>query len=204
MLLTVESEALTEWNGNSARRIEHLMHAHQQVGGSGSGRRWRTEQLNWSLVLLVASEFQRFSRSLHDLAVEHMATQTAQLNWPLGNTLQRVLTTNRQLDKGNATPTSLAEDFGRLGMRLWDEIKKDHPQARAEECRAKLEAMNYARNGIVHADLQKLRKSTAEGYPLTQLRTVRRFRSSATQLAGMMDMTVRRYLVEVLGGDAPW
>ncbi len=83
------------WNDVSAKRIDELIHAHQRVGGVGSGRRWRTEQLNWSLILLVAAEFQRYSRSLHDLAVDHLSTQTAQLNFPLGQTLQRVLTSNR-------------------------------------------------------------------------------------------------------------
>lgn len=59
------SAALAGWQEERAERLAQLVDAHQSVGGSGPGRRVGTEQLNWALILRVASEFQGFARQLH-------------------------------------------------------------------------------------------------------------------------------------------
>jgi hypothetical protein len=33
-------------------------------------------------------------------------------------------TRDRKLDKGNANPGNLGNDFNRLGLEFWDEVKK--------------------------------------------------------------------------------
>lgn len=94
--------------------IDELLAAHATVGGTGRGRRWRTAQLNRSLVLVLAAEFQGFARELHDAAVQTFARWSAGGNEALERVLEVRLTEGRQLDRGNAQPGSLGSDYGRL------------------------------------------------------------------------------------------
>lgn len=197
------SPALQAWSSDSAARIGELRHAHQSVGGSGPGRRHRTEQLNWALVLLVAAEFQRYCRGLHDLAVGEIVHQTTGLNMVLASSLRVIMTDNRWLDRGNAHSKNLASDFGRLGMQLWPELERRKPVI-AKALQAHIEALNNARNAIAHGQPAKLNAMATAGYPLSRLSTVQRFYGAANSLAGLMDATVAAYLVRVFGGPAPW
>lgn len=197
------SAALQVWNGESAARINDLLHAHATVGGSGAGRRWRTEQLNWALVLLIAAEFQRYCRSLHDLSVDEIVTQTAQLNAVLAPSLRAIMTNRRELDRGNANPGNLGNDFGRLGMQLWPELKARNLAA-AQRCSGHIEWLNAARNGLAHGDTVKLAAAYAAGYPVHLLDTVKKFQRATNTLAQLMDATLASYLARVFGGPAPW
>jgi hypothetical protein len=197
------SAALQVWSGESAARINDLLHAHATVGGAGAGRRWRTEQLNWALVLLIAAEFQRYCRSLHDLAVDEMVTQTAQLNAVLAPSLRAIMTNRRELDRGNANPGNLGNDFGRLGMQFWPELQRVNMTV-ARRCSRHIEWLNTARNGLAHGDTVKLASVAAAGYPLQQLATVQKFHRATDSLAQLMDRTLASYLARVFGGPAPW
>lgn len=197
------SAALDVWNGESAARIADLLHAHQTVGGSGPGRRWRTEQLNWALVLLIAAEFQRYCRSLHDLSVDELVAHATGLNVVLASSLRAGLTSGRKLDSGNAQSGSLGSDLARLGIQLWPALKKKSP-GRASSLQTHLDALNLARNGIAHADVVKLGQVTAAGYALSQLATVRKFHGAMHSLAKLLDVTLAEYLARVSGGPAPW
>lgn len=61
-----------------------------------------------------------------------------------------------------------------------------------------------ARNGIAHSDPQGIQKAEAAGFTLSQLATIRRFRSSMDGLASGMDAVVGNYLHRLLGGTPPW
>jgi hypothetical protein len=134
------------------------------MGGSGPGRRWRTEQLNWALVLRLAAEFQGFARDLHDLAVDEFVAVSARGDPALTGVLRALATRGRALDRGNAHPSALGDDYGRLGLTFWDALRTaDH---RARSWQDDLSALIRARNAIAHADEGALIKLRDEGYPL--------------------------------------
>ena len=199
----VPSVALVEWNSRRAQRVQDLLGAHERVGGVGVGRRWRTEQLNWALVLRVAAEFQGYCRDLHDLAAEEIAVQAGQLNGQLQAVVRSMLTEGRRLDGGNANAGNLGSDFGRLGLSLWPEIKR-HSERRAAIWNARLDALNDARNAVAHDDTAKLAELAIKGYPLSRLATIRRFYSGVSGLALITDRVVADYLRKLLGGASPW
>jgi hypothetical protein len=197
----VPSAALADWNGQRQTRIAELLAAHATIGGSGRGRRWRTSQLNWALTLRLAGEFQGYARDLHSLAVTYFADSVAQGNRRLGNVLQVQFTTNRALDRGNATPSSLGSDFGRLGLELWPVMRVASPHAQSWQ--DGLEALNRARNAIAHANQDDLDRLARDGYPIV-MQTIKRWHRTLDLLAGTMDDVVADYLDGLLRTGRPW
>lgn len=194
------SAALIQWQTSRKTKLDNLLKAHVAVGGSNAGRRWATEELNHAIILRLASEFQGYCRDLHDEAVEffvHSVTPDPQL--------RQVLTlpyyAARRLDRGNAAPAALSNDFGYLGVKLWPSLQSLYP-TRCPEWQRRLELLNQARNGIAHDDVKKLDGVVAAGWPLT-LPSVRRWRSGLDGLAKGMDHVVGRGLRQMLS-TAPW
>lgn len=197
----VPSAAYVEWSGQRRARIMELLDVHSTIGGSGRGRRWRTSQLNWALTLRMAGEFQGYARDLHTLAVEHFVRSVAQGNVALSNVLQAQFTTNRALDRQNATPSSLGSDFGRFGLQLWSTLRVAN--AAAPRWQASLEALNKARNAIAHANEGELASMATQGYPM-RLTTIRLWHRDLDRLADTMDDVVSDYLDRLLGTGRPW
>ena len=195
------SPALTTWRGDRQQRLDELLNAHQTVGGAGPGRRWRTRELNWSLTLRLAGEFQGFARDLHDQAVDHFADVVSAGNSGLAKVLRERTTTNRQLDRGNAQPGSLGSDFALLGLTLWPALEQK--DGRAQSWNASLERLNKARNAIAHVDGDALELLRREGHPVT-LAAVRAWRRDLNLLAATMDDVVSAYLDQLLGSGRPW
>lgn len=185
------SSALTSWREERSDRLDELLDAHARVGGDGRGRRWRTSQLNRSLMLLLAAEFQGFARELHEDGSTTFALWAAGGNEPLERVIKARLTDGRQLDRGNAHPGSLGSDFGRLGMSLWPGMAARAPGTGSRQ--ADLGNLNEARNAIAHADETKLLALRAAGYAPT-LATFKRTRRSLDELAGTLDSAVAAYL----------
>jgi hypothetical protein len=198
---SVPSTACLAWFGHRQARIDQLLAAHRTMGGSGPGRRWRTEQLNWALTLRLAGEFQGYARELHDVAVDHLVAVVAGGNTGLANVLRAGMTARRQLDRGNASPATLEEDYFRLGLRLWPDLQA--ASFRVPAWKASLAALNEARNAIAHADEGKLIGLRARGYPIT-LTTVHRWNTSLDGLVRTMDDVVGAYLGRLLGTGSPW
>lgn len=198
----MSSAALVEWQGPRQARIDELITAHARVGGVGSGRRWRTQQLNWSLVLRVAAEFQGFSRALHDEAAVYFIQEVGGLNGDLQAVLYNVVARDRLLDRGNAHPGSLGADFGRFGLDVWPTLTKRY--SAASGWNEGLEQLNRARNAIAHDNTATISQLAVEGWPLSQLATVKRFRRSADRLAVGMDTVLAEHLQRLLGGPRPW
>lgn len=195
------SDVLDRWKGERAARLDQLVLAHKEVGGTGPGRRWQTEQLNWALILRLAGEFQGFCIELHDLAAREFAVRVGGRNQPLQSTLLGLLTRARQLDRGNAHPDSLDSDFGRFGGSWWPTVQRG--DARTEDRLDHLRRLNRARNAIAHSDLGRLEALAREGYPV-KLVTFRRWRSALDGLTGTMDSALATILSGVVGGDVPW
>src|SRR5579859_3221421 len=144
----MSSQALNGWDGPRAARLNELFAAHAQVGGTAAGRRWETEQINWALVLRLAAEFQGFAKELHTVCAETMAEWTASGNPRVINVLVGGLTLNRELDRRNAQPVSLAVDFRRFGIDLWLALRTRYVHTVRRQ--TQLSRLNEARNAIVH------------------------------------------------------
>jgi hypothetical protein len=84
----VPSNAYTEWDSTRRSRFDELLDAHSEMGGKGPGRRWRTEQVNWALVVRLTGEFQGFSRDLHDEASEALSVRAAPVGFELWPSLK--------------------------------------------------------------------------------------------------------------------
>ena len=106
-------------------------------------------------------------------------------------------TRDRKLDRGNANPGNLGEDFGRLGIKFWDEVKKLSPRNSARN--RSLEMLNLWRNAIAHQhfDPDKL-GSTSLG-----LAQVRNWRIACDRLARAFDKVMREHIRSVTG-KTPW
>jgi hypothetical protein len=196
------SQALLDWQTTRSHLLDELWDAHAKVGGTGSGRRWRTEQLNWSLVMRIAGEFQGFARDLHDESVDYFASQVSPLNASAQTYVSAALTRSRDLDRGNANAKSLGADFGRFGILFWKEL--DQRWTTTQRVKDALEALNSARNGIAHHDAAKIAKSAQDGWPLSQLATAQRFRTNTGLLAERMDRVMADFLQNLFGGAKPW
>lgn len=152
----------------------------------------------------IATEFQGFSRALHDEAVGYVVDDiSVRMNDELAATLRTALTTNRQLESKNAQPSSLGADFGRLGFVFWTSLAAAYPEESSRWNRT-LETLNTARNAIAHDDEAKLAEVAAMGWPTTQRRTAERFRRRIDGLADAMDNVVAEKMQALTGGPRPW
>jgi hypothetical protein len=102
----------------------------------------------------------------------------------------------RRLDRGNASPGSIREDFNRLGLSIWASVLDANPRNRLR--RARLEQLCTWRNAIAHQDFVR---------PLVPailtLRVVREWRRSCDALARSLDRVASSYLATVIG-RRPW
>jgi len=197
----VPSTALARWRTIRAARLDELLAAHATVRGTGRGRKWRTEQLNRSLVLLLAAEFQGFARELRELGTSTFASWAAAGNAALERVIEARLTEDRQIDRGNAQPGSLGSDFGRLGIDLWPAMAARDVATAGRQVH--LDRLNKARNAIAHADEAKLTALRGEDSALT-LATFWRWRRSLNALAGTLDAEVAAHLGRLFGRKTPW
>lgn len=193
------SAALLDWSTSRATGLDNLQNVHSTFTGRRQGRQWATEQLNHSLILRLAGEFQGFSRDLHDEAVtcivDHVSTDADTLRLLRAN-FER----NRFVDSGNANPGNLGTDFGRLGLTLWGDIRALYP-TRGPQWNDALTRLNAARNAIAHNNRTQLLEAGRQ-QPLT-LRSARRWRGSLNGLTAAMDKVVGAYLKNLTGKD-PW
>ncbi|MDT0276655.1 hypothetical protein [Blastococcus goldschmidtiae] len=194
------SNALRSWEGERRARLNELYIAHTTVGGSGPGRRTATEQLNWSLAIRLAGEFQGFARDLHDEALDALLDHVGTPTPAAQRIIRNQFTLNRQLDKGNATPSALQQDFLRLGFKLLDDLKSSY--RRAESWLKALENLNDARNGIAHSDSSKIAKATGTGR--LQLQQVKGWDASMRMTARAIDVVTSRNIATITAGGPPW
>ncbi len=142
------SQALDSWGTSRAGELDEIVAAHHSVGGTGRGRRHATQQLNHAYLLAVAAQFQGFCRDLHSEAADEIVAVVE----PAAMAIQMriLLTSNRQLGRGNAHPGALGKDFQLFGLRLWPELNAD--DQRNERRSKKLDTLNQWRNAIAHDD----------------------------------------------------
>jgi len=187
------SQSLQCWLGERARSLDDIEHAHRRVGGSARGRRRRTQQLNYSYVLLLSSQFQGFCRELHDECVGFLVQWIAPVGFQ--EAVREMLNQNRKLDTGNPNPGNLGSDFNRLGLKFWEVVYQLDVRNRGRK--GELDELNVLRNAIAHHDpgilaVRRLR-----------LRKVREWRRVCDNLASCFDEVMRAHL-ESMTGVSPW
>jgi hypothetical protein len=193
------SIALLDWTSGRADGLDNLHQIHSTLTGGRKGRQWATAQLNQALITRLAAEFQGFARDLHDEAITCILNHVAS-DADSAQILRANFEHGRFVDSGNANAGNLGNDFGRLGMSLWGEIKTAYP-VRGPRWNTSLTRLNAARNAIAHNNPTQIALVSRE-QPLT-LRTATQWRSALNGLASAMDKVVGAYL-KTLTGNAPW
>ena len=194
------SAALLEWKNARERRLSELYAAHLAVGGPTRGRRYATEQLNWSITLRLAGEWQGYLRDLHDEATDAFLARTNHPTPAFESNLRSLLTLQRDVDTKNATPSTMQRDFLRFGFRILDDIKVTY--VNGADWLRRVEELNEARNGIAHDDRVKM--TTAAGGPTLTLGRVKNWHSAVRQLVKACDRIAAVSVATVTGGSVPW
>jgi hypothetical protein len=189
------SNSYRRWITTQAAALDQMENAHSSVGGTGRGRRYATGQINQAYAILLASQFQGFCRDLHSESASYLvdAVQPQSMR-PI---VRGEFTRDRKLDKGNANPGNLGNDFNRLGLEFWDEVKKLNTK-NSERNRA-LEMLNEWRNAIAHQHFDPAKLGGSK-LGLAQVKT---WRVACQRLARAFDTVMRDHITSVTG-QAPW
>jgi hypothetical protein len=185
----VTSAAYARWASDRRGRIDALLAAYD--GGAGAA-----EQLRWSLVLLLAAEFQGYARDLHD---EVAGALLRGVDPVLHTVIWQVLVTPRLLDRANAGSTTLHTDFDRLGVQLAAGIRARFPQGAA--WLTALDRLIAARNAVAHSDPAGLRRAT-DGTGL-HLGLIGHWYGALVPLARAMDSLTAATLANPTPQEAP-
>jgi hypothetical protein len=189
------SNSLQRWNGERAEALDEIENAHIIIGGTERGRRYATQQVNYSYATLLSSHFQGFCRDLHTECVERIvAAAPAPMQW----FMRAEFVWNRSLSRGNPHPGAIGSDFNRLGIDFWPTV--DALDARNERRRTSLQELVHWRNAIAHQDFDSV---APVGVPTLHLATVKAWRGSTNVLARSFDQAMYNYLQQILGA-APW
>jgi hypothetical protein len=189
------SNSLTGWHGRHAGALDEIESVHAMVGGTERGRRYATQQINYSYAALLSSHFQGFCRDLHSECIDHIV---AIVPAPLQGFLRVEFIWNRSLDKGNPHPGAIGSDFNRLGIDFWTAVYA--LDARNQRRRELLQELVEWRNAVAHQDFDLVAPG---GDPTLHLIRVRGWRRALNALARHFDQAMYNYLQALLGG-APW
>ena len=188
----MSSNSLARWNGERADALNEIENAHVMIGGTERGRRYATQQVNYSYATLLSSHFQGFCRDLHTECLERIVAIVTPLQ--IQGFLRLEFLWNRSLDKGNPHPGGIGSDFNRLGLDFWAEVYAlDTRNERRSEL---LQELNSWRNAIAHQDFDAV---AGGGIATLHLATVKGWRSAANALARSFDQAMYNYLRALLG-----
>ncbi|MEU7181694.1 MULTISPECIES: hypothetical protein [Streptomyces] len=139
---------------------------------------------------------------MHDEASDALCSPVVKIDPSLSVVLRSGLSRARKLDKGNAQPSALGNDFSYLGLSLWPALKQAN--IKATRWNDELESLNITRNAIAHDDQDEfLKLQKRNRYPIT-LTVVKRWSRALDDLASAMDDVVGDYLAGFLRGQQPW
>jgi hypothetical protein len=193
------SESLSVWRTSAAAAFDEIENAHKAVGGTKPGRRFLTQQLNYAYTMLLAARFQGFVRALQIQTAEAIALGAHNANYT--ELLRENLTSNRALDRHNAQPNSIEEDFARFGLDIWAGV--DRERSGNDQRRKKLWTLITWRNAIAHDDIDaKLKRGALEPATIS-LGTCRNWRSALNILATSLDKVAADHC-QTLGLPRPW
>jgi hypothetical protein len=191
----VPSTSLHTWRGPRAAKLDEIESAHHAVSGTSPGRRRATEQVNHAYTVLLSSQFQGFCRDLHSECIGALKCTIS--NQPMAELVRVEFLFARRLDRGNPTPANIGADFERLGVELWQQLRR--VDVRSISRVRRLEQLAGWRNAIAHQDFER----GALVPDRVQLRTVRGWRRTCNALALGFDRVMNGYLASVTGSK-PW
>lgn len=176
------SNSLIRWNGERVEALEEIENAHLMVGGTERGRRYATQQINYSYAALLSSHFQGFCRDLHSECIDQII---AIIPVRLKVFTKSEFLWNRSLARGNPHPGAIGSDFNRLGVDFWNHVYAlNNRNVRRRES---LEELVSWRNAIVHQDFDPV---SSGGIPTLRLAQVRAWRRALNKLAHNFDMVM--------------
>lgn len=190
------SRSLRTWRVSARKALDEIEAAHRAVRGLRRGRRYAAQQINQAYVVLLSSQFQRFCRELHAQCVEHVGDAASPTD--IGFLLRARLTEGRKLDAGNPSPGNIGSDFGRFGIRFWDEVRRRNP--RNPDRQEQLESLMRWRNAVAHQDFSHVALGGRREITISE---VRRWRRACAMLALDFDGVMRAHLVKITG-RRPW
>ncbi|MFI6767852.1 hypothetical protein [Streptomyces sp. NPDC050355] len=194
------SNALVDWNAKRASRIALAWQMHATVTSSSTPT-WHTDDALAVVLQRMATEFQGYCRSLHDEASEILGLHTAKGNPSLEDLLRRLLTSQRDLDRGNANVNAIAKDFSRFGFTFWPTLTK--ADSRAGVWQRELGKLIEMRNCVAHDNEAKLQALAREGYVLDPP-TLQKWEKVLNGIAVLMDDVVGLSLGALLRIPRPW
>jgi len=189
------SNSLIRWDGERAEALDEIENAHAMVGGTERGRRFATQQINYSYAALLSSHFQGFCRDLHSECVDHVVSIVPA---HMKGFLRVEFIWNRSLGKGNPHPGAIGSDFNRLGIDFWTHVHA--LDSRNERRRDSLQSLINWRNAIAHQDFDPVALGGTFKLHLAKVRT---WRNTLNALARDFDRVMYNYLQALLG-TVPW
>lgn len=195
----MSSSALAAWTTAAQDNLDQLEMIHRAATGTGPGRRWRTTQLNRSLLVALVGQFQGYCRDLHDVAI---AVHVGHASAGQGQLLQVLLTQGRKLDSGNPRKSALGADFGRLGFTFIPAVSAADPTAGA--ALDTLEELIDYRNAVAHNNESEIASIESAGNIRATLGVFRQCRTTLNSLASIVDANVSAQLASLLSIPAPW
>lgn len=193
------SNALEVWRTRRCEALDSLETIHGRITGKRRGRQYGTEHLNLALFVRLAAEFQGFCRALHDDAAFVLASSVNPGNDPRLHFIRSALARNRNLDRGNANPGNLGNDFAILGMTLWPDIHAAYP-SRGAKWHDTMTDLNEVRNAVAHSDDAKI--AAVKKKQSLNLATFQKWRRSLDGATSGLDKVVEAYLQKT--ADAGW
>jgi len=193
------SKSLMAWRTDACSAFDELENAHRAVGGVKPGRRFLTQQLNYSYTTLLSARFQGFVRALHTQTLDVIADGTH--NETYRTLLRESLAQSRALDRHNAQPNSIEDDFSRFGLDIWSHV--DRERSGNDERRKKLWALITWRNAIAHDEIDAKLARGALNPVTVSLGTCRSWRSALNVLSASLDKVTADHC-QTLGLPRPW
>ena len=184
-----------QWKSTRAATLDEILKAHKAIGGTGRGRRYATQQINYAYAVLLASQFQGFCRDLHSECVDYLVPTITPVSFQ--SLFRAELMRDRHLKRGNAQPDSIKADFGRLGIDFWTEVSNF--DSRNRQRRALVDELNKWRNAIAHQDFDPTKIGPSTVLRIIQVAQV----AACDQLADAFDEVMRSHLLN-LTGVSPW
>lgn len=195
-----KSAPLERWLGPRTEVVKVLSDGHAQIGNiSGRGRPLDVSKpLAHGYILTMMSEFQGFTRDLHDLAVQRLI-QSSGAQPGFVPILTEGMTSGRGIDRGNATLRTLKSDFARIGLtpfRLAAYTIRNGDQDEYEH-------LVTMRNALAHGNEVNLRTLRARGDQDT-VSWARKRLPVLNRMARSIDHLVWDHLQAVTGSANPW
>lgn len=198
-----QSEPLKRWLGGRRVVIDVLATGHAKVGElTGPGRPLDVSKpLAHAYVIVTVSQFQGFTRDLHDLAVERLvsASGTSGTYAPL---LTEAIVSGRNIDRGNPTHRNIRADFARIGLSPLNLTAYNQRWSTPGDV-PEFDRLIALRNAVGHSNETEMRSLFASGEVQDTVSWARRRLPVLNRYARALDHVVWDHM-KATTGEEPW